>query len=91
MSYLNAEEVLPKELLETIQQYVNGKAIYIPTVENKEWGSNTDTKRYLRSRNIRIYEDYINGLSVKLLAKKYSLSDKSIQRIIREVRQFPCG
>lgn len=29
MSYIRAEEVLPKELIETIQQYVNGKAIYI--------------------------------------------------------------
>ena len=27
MSYIRAEEVLPKELIETIQQYVNGKAI----------------------------------------------------------------
>lgn len=26
MSYIRAEEVLPKELIETIQQYVNGKA-----------------------------------------------------------------
>ena len=31
MSYIRAEEVLPKELIETIQQYVNGKAIYIPS------------------------------------------------------------
>ncbi len=29
MSYIRAEEVLLKELIETIQQYVNGKAIYI--------------------------------------------------------------
>lgn len=25
MSYVRAEDVLPKELIETIQQYVNGK------------------------------------------------------------------
>ena len=32
MSYISAEDVLPKELIETIQQYVNGKAIYIPSL-----------------------------------------------------------
>ena len=39
MSYIRAEEVLPKALIETIQQYVNGKAIYIPSTSKKEWGS----------------------------------------------------
>ena len=33
MSYISAEEVLPLELIETIQQYVNGKAIYIPSIK----------------------------------------------------------
>ena len=30
MSYIRAEHVLPQELIETIQQYVDGKLIYIP-------------------------------------------------------------
>ena len=30
MSYIRADEILPKELLETIQQYVDGQIIYIP-------------------------------------------------------------
>lgn len=51
MSYIRAEEVLPKELIETIQQYVNGKAIYIPSVSKEAWGSYTDTKQYLSARN----------------------------------------
>ncbi len=29
MSYIKAENVLPQELIETIQQYVDGKLIYI--------------------------------------------------------------
>ena len=29
MSYIKAENVLPQELLEAIQQYVEGKLIYI--------------------------------------------------------------
>ena len=31
MSQLRAEEILPRELIETIQQYVSGKSIYIPS------------------------------------------------------------
>ena len=30
MSYIRAEEVLPKELIETIQQYVNEKQYIFP-------------------------------------------------------------
>ena len=32
MSYIRAEEVLPKELIEAIQQYISGENIYIPCV-----------------------------------------------------------
>lgn len=35
MSYVRAEDVLPKELIETIQQYVSGQSIYIPCKEKK--------------------------------------------------------
>ena len=30
MSYQNSIDLLPKELIEQIQQYVDGKVIYIP-------------------------------------------------------------
>ena len=84
MSYIRAEEVLPKELIETIQQYVNGKAIYISSTSKKEWGSHTDTRQYLRQRNLEITRKYQSGSSTASLAKQFSLSEKSIQRIIRE-------
>lgn len=83
MSYINAEEVLPKELIEMIQQYVNGESIYIPCKEKKAWGSQTKTKKYYKSRNQEICTKHTNGISVKKLAVDYSLSEKSIQRIIR--------
>ena len=81
MSYIRAEEVLPKELIETIQQYVNGKAIYIPSTSKKEWGSHTDTRQYLIQRNHEISQ---GGSSIASLAMQFSLSEKSIQRIVRE-------
>ena len=37
MSYVSAEEILPKELIETIQQYVSGK-IYIFHLKKKRSG-----------------------------------------------------
>ena len=86
MSYLRAEEVLPKELIETIQQYVNGKAIYIPSVGKRAWGSETDTKSYLQKRNRQIYEVYLKGSPAAEIAQRFSLSVKSIQRIIRKLR-----
>jgi len=53
MGYMKAEEILPMEIIELIQQYVDGQNIYIPKkADNRlEWGSGTKTKlkteRYL--------------------------------------------
>lgn len=86
MSYLRGEEILPKELLEAVQQYVNGQSVYIPAKEKSGWGSGTDTKQILSFRNRDIFEKYLEGVSVRRLADDYALSEKSIQRIIREQR-----
>lgn len=86
MSYISAEDILPKELIETIQQYISGKSIYIPCKEKKVWGSETKTRQFYVERNYAIYKKYKNGVSVKKLAEEYSLSVKSIQRIIRTIK-----
>ena len=83
MSYISAEDVLPKELIEMIQQYVSGKSIYIPCKDKKDWGSESNIKQYYMTRNQEIYRKYQKGFGVKVLAEEYSLSVKSIQRIIR--------
>lgn len=83
MSYVRAEDVLPEELIEAIQQYINGKSIYIPCKEKKVWGSQNKTKQYYKKRNDEIYQKHIKGISTRILADEYSLSEKSIQRIIR--------
>jgi len=51
MSYIRAEEVLPKELIETIQQYVNGKAIYIPSTSIAIFKIKAHIRRSGTSRN----------------------------------------
>lgn len=88
MSYRKAEQILPVEIIELIQNYVDGECIYIPRKDNnrREWGEGTQIRKELRERNHRIYLDYKKGLKVTHLAGKYYLSEKSIQRILREKR-----
>ncbi len=86
MSYIRAEDVLPEKLIKTIQQYVDGKAIYIPSRQKKAWGSHTDTRSDLQERNRRIFEAFQAGASVEMLAKVHSLTTKSVQRIIRRMK-----
>ena len=46
MGYIRAEEILPIEVIELIQQYVDGENIYIPrkTEHRQEWGAGTQIK-----------------------------------------------
>ena len=86
MSYIRADEILPKELLEAIQQYVDGKVIYIPRKEKQEWGSGTSAKEFFHERNKRIFRAFQEGISEEELSQRFSLSRKSIQRILRNQR-----
>ena len=86
MSYIKAENILPQDLIEVIQQYVSCKNIYIPCKEKQDWGTKTDTRRFLKERNEEIYDSYMQGLSLHELAVKYALSVKSIHRILRNQR-----
>lgn len=88
MSYQNANHLLPEALIKQVQEYVDGEVIYIPKKlsNKKKWGENTDTRQLLASRNSQIYLDFQRGISGKQLSEKYFLSEKSIQRIIRQER-----
>ena len=83
MSYIRADEILPRELLEAIQQYVDGQIIYIPRKEKQAWGSRTSTKEFFRERNERIFQAWQEGISEEELSRCFYLSRKSIQRILR--------
>ena len=90
MGYIKAEEILPTEVIELIQKYVDGKNIYIPRREDsrENWGTNTKTKEELYRRDKEIYLEYISGSKTLELASKYYLSEKSIQRIIRKMKSI---
>lgn len=86
MDCQNSTNILPRELIEQIQKYVDGKVIYIPKKQKnkKQWGENTDTKQVLALRNCQICSDRQNGMTIKQLSEKYFLMEKSIQRILRQ-------
>ena len=86
MGYIRAEEILPNEVIELIQQYVDGANLYIPRKqENRQkWGARTAYRDELQTRNASIYRDYLSGMPIQKLADNYYLSEKSIQRIIRQ-------
>ncbi len=46
MSYSNARDIFPDEILEIIQNYVEGEFIYIPKKEENKiaWGELTNSK-----------------------------------------------
>ena len=88
MGYRKAEQILPNEIIELIQNYVDGECIYIPRKENarRNWGENTNIRKELKERNLSIYLDYQGGMKETQIAEKYFLSVKSIQRIIGQMK-----
>lgn len=86
MRYIKAEQVLPEEVIELIQQYVDGQNIYIPRkAENRrDWGQGTPYKEELARRNAEIRRQYGAGKRSAQLAEEFHLSEKSIRRILRE-------
>ena len=86
MSYKRAEEFLPDDIIELIQQYVDGQSIYIPRkAENRRgWGNSSEYRLELEERNYRIRDEFAAGCPIAELAERYFLSEKSIRRILRE-------
>ena len=69
MSYVSAEEILPKELIETIQQYVSGKNIYIPAKEKRSGEARQKQsstikhgiRKYIQSIKKEFRQKYLQG------------------------------
>ena len=61
----------------------------IPRKESnkKNWGESTKIREEIILRNANIYKEYKSDACIKLLALKYYLSEKSIQRIILEMKK----
>ena len=89
MRYQKANEILPENLVELIQKYIDGGYVYIPRKQEnrKNWGESSRAQEELRRRNKEIFTKYRQGMGVKSLAEQYFLSEKSIQRIVLQERK----
>ena len=83
MKYENARDILPAGLLEEVQKYAEGKAIYIPKREKtKGWGEASGYREKLNKRNAVIRSRYAAGAGVMELAEAYYLSPESVKKIV---------
>ena len=84
MKYVNAAEVLPRELLVEVSKYAGGKLVYVPTLNEKcSWGEKSGSRQYFQERNLRIKEQFQEGKTLDELAEEFGLSRETIKRILR--------
>ena len=86
MSYINANDILPMELINEIQKYVQGVNLYIPKIPEKK-KTDSGYKQELYERNREIYDLFRSGNKVSDLAQMSYLSDKSIYRILGQMKK----
>ncbi|WP_432355667.1 CD3324 family protein [Sporosarcina sp. A2] len=84
MTYVNAQNVLPEELIVEIQKYVQGETLYIPKHEDtfKKWGVASGSRKRLDRRNSKIRERFTNGSTIDELAESNYLSVETIKKIV---------
>ncbi len=89
MGYIRADAILPEDIIRQIQQYADGVSIYIPRREDERtpWGAQSGIRREIAERNRHILRDHLAGMSAAELAERYFLSEKSIHRIIRNMKK----
>ncbi len=82
MKYVNANEILPEELLAMIQKYYQGGYLYISKRNYCEAKQKTEYKIELEKRNQHIYLKHLEGRTNGQLGNIYHLSESSVRRII---------
>lgn len=85
MSYINAEGLLPPELLLEVQSYVQGSLVYIPRSCDSvrlSWGERSGARESLDRRNAAIREAKRRGRSIDELADDYGLSPGGIRKVL---------
>lgn len=88
MSYIKVQDVLPADLLRRVQKYIDGRHIYIPRKagSRRSWGARTKAKIFTARRNQCIFRGYRAGLSVKDLAARYFITDKTVYKVIAAIK-----
>lgn len=89
VSYTNADRILPRELLDAIQQYADGVYLYIPRKAEPETGLGRGhglPQGAARPEQGAVRETS-RRRSVHKLAEEYYLSAKTIYKILASMRQ----
>ncbi|WMJ89046.1 CD3324 family protein [Anaerocolumna sp. MB42-C2] len=82
MKYLNAAEVLPKELVIEIQKHISGEILYIPSVEKQKWGEKNGSKRFFANRNNKIKIQYQLGYTINQISEEFGLAYETVRKIV---------
>ena len=87
MGYKKSKE-LPAELIEKIQEYVEGETVYIPkkTGNRRKWGECSENQASLAERNAEIHRKYTEGKSVKSLSEEDYISTQGIYKILTKFK-----
>ncbi len=84
MPYINADTLLPPDLLKEIQKYVQGALVYIPRLPEQRlgWGRKNGSRDALDRRDASILTLKAAGYSVEKLADQYGLSPDGIRKVL---------
>lgn len=84
MKYINATLILPDELVEELQKYVQAGYLYVPAKgeARRSWGELSGYRKELDRRNTAILSQYRGGTALEALADRYHLSIHAIKKII---------
>lgn len=90
MSYINADESLPPELIAELQKYVQGALVYVPRPENERlaWGLKSGLRAQLEARNHEIRSKKALGRTIDQLADEYALSPDGIRKVLYRNRSL---
>ncbi|WP_416293185.1 CD3324 family protein [Paenibacillus illinoisensis] len=84
MNYINADAILPEELLKEIQRHIQGGLVYIPKPKeaHQKWGEKSGSRAVVRERNDQIRRLFAAGVTVHELTERFFLSIDSIKKIV---------
>jgi RimJ/RimL family protein N-acetyltransferase len=82
MKYRNAAEMLPPQLLQELQKYIQGKTLYVPKIKRKSWGESTGAKALYSLRNAYIRNQFSRGKSLDKLSGEHFISEDAVKKIV---------
>jgi len=84
MPYVNADSLLPPELVAELQKYAAGEMIYIPRPPeaHRPWGLKSGSRARLEARNAEIRQLKSQGHTIDALADRYCLSPDAIRKVL---------